>query len=107
MSFCVTSSESDRSANDSDKEDAVSAVEPRTVRCECGAWTGERCAWTGPVSQTVVVEYMPQYLRAAHHAARNAGRYPYNGALRVRVERHCAEMLLSDEDERDWAQIVD
>lgn len=78
----------------------------RTVHCECGVWTGERCVWTGPKSQTVVVEYMPEYLRASHQAAGNAGLYPANGAVRVRVERYCAELLLSNEDERDWAQIV-
>lgn len=91
---------------DSDDEDEGVAVEPRTVRCECGVWTGERCVWTGPKSQTVVVEYMPKYLRASHQAAGNAGLYPANGAVRVRVERYCAELLLSCEDERDWAQIV-
>lgn len=91
---------------DSDDEDTVTAVEPRTVRCECGVWTGERCVWTGPRSQTVVVEYMPKYLRASHQAAGNAGLYPANGAVRVRVERYCAGLLLLNEDERDWARIV-
>src|SRR5690554_1650614 len=68
---------------DADDEDVGIAVKPRTVRCECGVWTGERCVWTGPKSQTVVVEYMPKYLRASHRAAGYngyTGLYPVNGA---------------------------
>ena len=41
----------------------------------------------------VVVEWMPEYLRASHEAAGNSGRYPANGALRLRVTPACAEML--------------
>src|SRR5690606_28631655 len=41
----------------------------RTARCECGQYTGERCLWTGSPDDTVIVEYMPMYLRASHEAA--------------------------------------
>lgn len=34
----------------------------------------------------VVVERMPDYLRASHRAANNWGRYPHNGAERVIIE---------------------
>ena len=82
-------------------------LKEREVVCACGEWTGERCQWRGPVGETVVVEYMPVHLRASHIAAGNAGIYPYNGAVRVRVHCDCAEMLLADENERDWSRIVD
>jgi hypothetical protein len=75
------------------------------VRCECGAVLGEECCWTGPIGQTVVVEWMPEYLRASHSAARNSGIYPHNGSWRMRCYRECAEMLLDGEDE-EWARIV-
>lgn len=90
---------------DSDDEDEGIAVEPRTVRCECGQYTGERCTWIGSPDDTVVVEYMPTHLRASHEAAGNVGRYPYNGAVRVRCERSCAESIVADDP--DWAQIVE
>lgn len=76
------------------------------VHCECGEWTGERCAWTGPIDQTVLVEYMPEQYRASHTAAGNHGVYPHDGAVRVRVERSCAKLLLEDESEQEWARIV-
>lgn len=65
----------------------------RDVRCECGEATGTRCEWTGPKADTVVVEWMPEYLRASHAAARNSGVYPHNGSVRLRVAPACAEML--------------
>ena len=76
------------------------------VHCKCGEWTGERCNWTGPREETVIVEYMPEYLRSSHDAAGNHGHYPSNGAIRVRVERSCANLLLADESEQEWARIV-
>lgn len=84
--------------------------ERRTVRCECGQWTGERCQWVGSPDATVMVEFMPDYLRASHAAAGaagidDAGRYPYNGAIRVRCERECAELII--ENDPDWARIVE
>lgn len=91
--------------NDSDGEDNVIAVEPRTVRCECGQYTGERCQWIGSPDDTVVLEFMPEHLRASHSAARNVGRYPHNGAVRVRCERSCAQSIVADDP--DWARIVE
>jgi len=90
--------------DDSDDEDSATAVEPRTVRCECGDYTGERCMWIGSPEETVVVEYMPMYLRASHEAAGNAGRYPHNGAVRIRCERSCAESIV--EHDAGWARII-
>jgi hypothetical protein len=63
------------------------------VRCECGQAFGELCEWSGSKSETVVVEWMPEHLRASHAAARNAGSCPANGALRLRVEPSCAKRL--------------
>nr|PZN76093.1 MAG: hypothetical protein DIU57_17695 [Pseudomonadota bacterium] len=78
---------------------------PRVSHCECGEWTGERCAWTGPIEQTVLVEYMPEQYRASHKAAGNVGRYPHNGAIRIRCERSCAESIV--EYDPEWAWIVE
>ena len=75
-----------------------------TVQCECGAATGERCQWSGPAAETVVVEWMPEYLRESHAAAGNAGAYPANGSLRLRVERECAARLVAGDEE--WASVV-
>lgn len=77
------------------------------VHCECGEWTGEYCNWSGPRSETVVVEYMPDQYRASHAAAANAGIYPANGSVRVRVERSCAALLLEQPGESDWARVVE
>lgn len=60
------------------------------VECQCGSMTGEKCQWVGPKAETVVVEWMPEHLRDAHHEARNEGEYPHNGALRLRVHVDCA-----------------
>ena len=87
-----------------DDEDIGTAVEPRTVRCECGHWSGERCAWTGPKEETVIVEWMPEHLRASHTAANNRGVYPHNGAERIRVERSCADRMV--EHDGDWCRII-
>lgn len=74
------------------------------VQCECGAWTGEPCAWSGPAYKTAVVEYMPGHLRASHRATGNSGTYPDNGAIRVRAERSCADSIVKSDP--DWAEIV-
>lgn len=71
-------------------------------RCECGDVTGERCQWSGPAADTVIVEYMPQHLRSSHTAAGNTGIYPANGAHRIRVERSCADLICDD----DWTTVV-
>jgi len=74
------------------------------VQCGCGKCTGVRCEWTGPRRETVVIEYMPEQYRGSHTAAGNSGSYPANGAVRVRVERSCAESLV--EHDGDWTSIV-
>lgn len=66
------------------------------VNCECGDALGEACAWSGPRSETVVVEWMPHRLRDAHVAAGNVGTWPTNGALRLRVHVGCADALADD-----------
>lgn len=76
----------------------------KTYRCQCGAWTGERCQWTGPLSELVIVEYMPECWRESHRAAGNVGRYPHNGALRVAAEASCARLQVADDPE--WSRIV-
>ena len=63
------------------------------VACECGRVTGERCAWSGRIDETVVVEWMPEFLRSSHEAAGNSGVYAHNGAERIMMERSCAEGL--------------
>lgn len=96
-----------------DDDDIGTAVEPRTMRCQCGEYTGERCAWIGSPTETVVVEYMPEHLRASHEAAGNRGVYPHNGAARIRCERSCADRIThiwvggEQTDEPDpWVGIV-
>lgn len=74
------------------------------VACRCGELTGERCAWRGPQSETVIVEYMPEHIRASHAHAANSGFYPMNGAVRVRVEKSCAALIT--ENEPEWASVV-
>jgi len=93
------------SGSTDDDEDSATAVKPRTVRCECGDYTGERCEWTGSPDDTVVVEYMPMYLRASHEAAGGVGVYPHNGAVRIRCERSCVESIV--DHDADWARIID
>lgn len=75
------------------------------VECQCGAITGERCEWTGPVDQTVLVEYMPEYLRASHVAAGNRGVWPHNGSERLHLSAECAETWTRDDPE--WVTRVE
>ena len=80
------------------------------VACECGEILGERCAWSGPESETVVVEVMPESLRASHSTAGNWGVYPANGAMRLRCHPDCAAVLCSADDGRgtdEYNHIVD
>src|SRR5690606_4842133 len=84
---------------------AMMRAPSHTVHCECGEYTGERCTWIGSPEDTVVVEYMPVYLRATHKAAGGAGVYPYDGSVRVRCAKECAESIV--EHDADWAQIVE
>lgn len=85
--------------------DVPGDVELADADCECGEWLGEPCCWSGPESETVVVEFMPEALRESHTAARNRGVYPHNGAVRVRVERGCAELMI--ESDGEWCEVID
>jgi hypothetical protein len=77
-----------------------------TVICQCGEWTGEECAWSGPLSETVRVEYMPEHLRASHRAAGNSGAYPQNGATRKYVHPDCLALLLKSEGD-EWVKVLE
>ncbi len=74
------------------------------VECECGEWSGEACAWSGPKGETVLVEFMPEQHRASHRAAGNRGSYPHNGSIRIRVERSCADRMV--ETDGEWVARV-
>lgn len=76
----------------------------KECHCECGEWSGECCYWTGRMSDTCVVEFMPEHLRNSHEAAGNAGIYPHNGAERIRVSLDCCALML--EEDPDWVQLV-
>lgn len=74
------------------------------TQCQCGWATCQDCVWTGDATDTVIVEYMPEHLRASHEVAGNRGEYPYNGATRLRVSRECAANMI--EDEPEWCAVV-
>lgn len=76
----------------------------RAPTCECGRVTGHRCDWQGEVGELVTIEWMPIGLRASHAAAGNSGRWPHNGADRLRVSRECADSLVAGND--GWASEV-
>ena len=77
-------------------------ADPDTGACECGQATGVACEWTGPINETVIVEWMTEYLRASHEAAGGGGGvWPHDGSLRLRVERSCADRLASDDQDED------
>lgn len=83
----------------------MNATKSTIGHCGCGEWLGERCNWTGPMAEMVVVEWMPEYLRSSHEAAGNAGQWPHNGAVRVAVQWECADMVV--EASPNWARIVE
>jgi hypothetical protein len=72
------------------------------ARCECGTITGYACARDMTAVDGLLVEYMPEYLRASHEAAGNRGRYPDNGAVRLRLHPDCAA-----EHAGEWCAILD
>lgn len=76
-------------------------------QCECGDLTGDRCDWTGPIADTVILEYMPEHLRASHVAAGNRGWYPHNGANRIRVAKSCADLLTHVWEDGDMTSELD
>lgn len=75
------------------------------VHCECGKWSGVRCDWSGPRSEAVIVEWMPNWLRASHEAAGNVGVYPMNGSSRILVQASCADYMV--ELDGEWCRIVE
>jgi len=83
------------------REEGEAPLETPEWRCQCGEVVGELCSWTGPRSETVVLEWMPPCFRGSVEAARNWGVYPENGAVRIRVARDCADLIL--ETDADWA----
>lgn len=66
-----------------------------TIRCQCGEILGERCAWVGPVSETVEVRYIPEHLVRQAQEARQTDPLDsaYAAPETLRVERGCAEIL--------------
>jgi hypothetical protein len=74
------------------------------ARCECGQAMGEWCGGVVTAADRVVVEWMPEYLRASHVAAGNSGTWPANGAVRLAVTRACAEVLCADDE---WVHVVE
>lgn len=81
----------------------IDATDEPAVACECGEWSGEPCEWSGPKSETVRVEWMPDQHRASHEAAGGCGLYPHNGSIRSRVHRDCAERMI--EIDGEWCRI--
>ena len=69
----------------------------KIMNCQCGEVMGEQCEWSGPVAEMVMVEWMPYQHRDSHVAARNRGTYPLNGAIRIAVERSCADRIEAEE----------
>jgi hypothetical protein len=53
----------------------------------------------------VVVETIPEYLRASHAAAGNSGVWPGNGAQRIVMDRGDAEELV--EHDSQWSEILE
>lgn len=76
----------------------------KTYRCDCGDWSGEPCQWTGEAGDMVVVQWMPEHLRASHAAAGNNGNFPVNGARRTAVERSCADLMV--ETDGEWVLVI-
>lgn len=72
------------------------------VHCKCGRITGVRCEWSGPKSETVEVEWMPEYLRASHGAGGNSGSWPHNGAEHLTLQASCAESLADE-----WTTVIE
>lgn len=80
-----------------DEQRAVIVITHPECHCACGRATGERCSWSGPRSETVVIRYVPPYLRGTVRAAGTAR----GCSERLRVHRECAELLCASEP--DWA----
>ena len=88
------------SARYEDDQKKVIIVTRPECHCECGIATGERCSWSGPRSETVLVDYVPPYLRDTVRAAGTTR----GCSERIRVHHECAELICASEPE--WAEIV-
>jgi len=72
----------------------------KTVHCGCGFSTGERCNWSGPVSETVLVDVVPgMHQGTARTLGSNRGL-----TERIRCNEECADSLV--EHEPDYHEIV-
>lgn len=80
------------------------------IPCECGQADGdEPCGWDVPISEMVTVEYMPRALRSQHQRAgyttiSEAGVWPANGAIRLRVSIECADRFAQSDS--DWSREI-
>lgn len=75
------------------------------IRCECNQWSGEPCNGEGAKQSMVIMEYMPDCMRASHEAAGNRGIHPLNGSERLTVTPECAARML--EHDGDWCRVID
>lgn len=80
------------------------------VRCACGDLDGTPCAWAGPVNETMIVLAVPPYQRGSADASHARmpdgsrwGGWPSEFAVRLRVERSCADRMLKADP--DWVKI--
>ena len=89
---------------DGESEVESEEIKPRTVRCECGEWSGERCNANAMRDDMVTVEYMPDHLRSSHQAAGNTGTHPVNGSVRILVTQECADAMI--EHDGDWVSVL-
>ena len=80
-------------------EDCLHSPSPA---CECGEIHGVRCAWAGPSSEAVTVEYVPEYMRAQSAAAGGAGEYPFGYSRRIRCAPECSTLLVESEPAWFW-----
>jgi len=84
----------DTPAEPAERQDMTETRKPthEEYTCRCGELDGvEHCAWTGDLSDLVLVEYMPEQHRSSHAAAGNSGCWPHNGAIRAAIQSECAE----------------
>lgn len=74
------------------------------ARCECGAWSGVRCARVLD-AHAVAIDYMPEDLRSSHEVAGYASiAHARAGAERIRVAPECAAEMVNADGE--WCAIV-
>ena len=79
----------------------------KIMNCQCGeVMGGEQCEWSGPLAEMVMVEFMPYEHRDSHVAAGGRGTYPLNGAIRIAVERSCADRIEAEEG-AEWFRRLD